>query len=99
MRLRLRRRPRPLLNPRRIGDVVDGEDFKRARGGELVSDVERETGDRGEHVATSLEVYVPLRLPGGSHVDGVMEFYVDYGPTAAAIDRKSTRLNSSHQII
>jgi diguanylate cyclase (GGDEF)-like protein len=69
----------------RIGDVVDGDGFKRARAGKLVSDVERETGDDGERVATSLEVYVPLRLPGGPAVDGVTEFYVDYGPTAAAI--------------
>ena len=69
----------------RIGDVVDGDGFRRARGGRLVSAVERETGDHGEHVATSLEVYVPLRLPGGADVDGVTELYVDYGPTAAAI--------------
>jgi diguanylate cyclase (GGDEF)-like protein len=69
----------------RIGEVVDGEGFRRARTGRLVSEVERETGDHGEHVATSLEVYVPLRLPGGAEVDGVTELYVDYGPTAAAI--------------
>jgi diguanylate cyclase (GGDEF)-like protein len=76
----------------RIGDVVDGDGFKRARAGALVSQVERETGDRGEQVATSLEVYVPLRLPGGAEVDGVTEFYVDYGPTAAAIHDDSRRL-------
>jgi diguanylate cyclase (GGDEF)-like protein len=69
----------------RIGAVVDGDDFKRARTGQLVSEVERETGDDGEHVGTRLEVYVPLRLPGGDDVDGVTEFYLDYGPTAAAI--------------
>jgi diguanylate cyclase (GGDEF)-like protein len=69
----------------RIGDVNDGDDFKRARSGELVANVERETGDGGEQVGTSLEVYVPLRLPGGADVDGVTEFYLDYGPTAAAI--------------
>jgi diguanylate cyclase (GGDEF)-like protein len=69
----------------RIGDVNDGDDFKRARSGELVANVERETGDHGEQVGTSLEVYVPLRLPGGADVDGVTEFYIDYGPTAAAI--------------
>ena len=70
--------------PERIGDVTDGDEFKRARAGKLVSEVER-IGDDGEQVATSLEVYVPLRLPGGPPVDGVTEFYVDYGPTAAAI--------------
>ena len=69
----------------RIGDVVDGEDFKRARAGAVVSDVERGTGDDGERVAASLEVYAPLRVPGGRAIDGVTEFYVDYGPTAAAI--------------
>ena len=74
----------------RIGDVNDGDDFKRARGGALVSEIERETGDDGEHVQTSLEVYVPLRVPGGRAVDGVTEFYLDYGPTAAAV-RDDTR--------
>jgi diguanylate cyclase (GGDEF)-like protein len=74
----------------RIGDVVDGDGFKRARRGELVSEIERETGDDGGHVSTSLEVYVPLRLPGGAEVDGVTELYVDYGATAAAI-RSDTR--------
>jgi diguanylate cyclase (GGDEF)-like protein len=69
----------------RIGEVNDGEDFKRARDGALVSEIERETGDDGEHVRTSLEVYVPLRVPGGRPVDGVTEFYLDYGPTAAAV--------------
>jgi diguanylate cyclase (GGDEF)-like protein len=69
----------------RIGEVVDGADFKRARDGALVSEVERETGDQGEEVATRLEVYVPLELPGGPKVDGVTEFYLDYGPTAAAV--------------
>ena len=41
----------------RIGDVVDGADFERARAGKLVSDVERETGDRrraGRDVARGL---------------------------------------------
>src|SRR5215207_2405283 len=74
----------------RIGGVVRGDGFRRARRGELVSDIERATGDAGQQVATSLEVYVPLRLPGGAEVDGVTEFYVDYGPTAAAI-RADTR--------
>src|SRR5215207_1660059 len=72
--------------PERIGDVADGDGFQRARAGDLVSEIERETGDDGEQVATSLEVYVPLRLRGGPGVDGVVEFYVDYGATAAAID-------------
>jgi diguanylate cyclase (GGDEF)-like protein len=69
----------------RIGDVVDGDDFKRARDGALVSQVERETGDDGERVPPRLEVYVPLRLPGGAAVDGVTELYLDYGPTALAV--------------
>ena len=69
----------------RIGEVTDSEGFERARAGELVSEVERETDDQGHAVATRLEVYVPLRLPGGADVDGVTEFYLDYGPTAAAI--------------
>jgi diguanylate cyclase (GGDEF)-like protein len=76
----------------RIGDVVDGEGFQRARAGELESEIERETGDDGEHVATSLEVYAPLRLPGGPEVDGVTEFYVDYGATAAAIQEDTRTL-------
>jgi diguanylate cyclase (GGDEF)-like protein len=75
----------------RIGDVVEGDGFRRARGGALVSEIERETGDDGEEVATSLEVYVPLRLRGGVTVDGVTEFYVDFGPTATTI-RNETRV-------
>ena len=63
--------------PDRIGEVEAGDGLERARAGELVSEVERETGDDGEHVGTSLEVYVPLRLPGGAAVDGVTEFYLD----------------------
>jgi diguanylate cyclase (GGDEF)-like protein len=77
----------------RIGDVADGDDFKLARSGRLVSNVERETGDDGEHVGTRLEVYVPLRLPGGAAVDGVTEFYLDYGPTAAAIADDASTLH------
>jgi diguanylate cyclase (GGDEF)-like protein len=77
----------------RIGELVDGEGFKRARSGVLVSEVERETGDGGEDVATRLEVYVPLRLPGGADVDGVTEFYLDYGPTAAAISADTRTLH------
>jgi diguanylate cyclase (GGDEF)-like protein len=77
----------------RIGDVVDGDGFKRARAGALVSEVEREHGDDGEDVATRLEVYVPLRLPGGADVDGVTEFYLDYGPTAAAIADDASTLH------
>ena len=75
----------------RIGEVVESDGFRSARGGQLFSAIERETGDDGEEVATSLEVYVPLRLPGGVTVDGVTEFYVDYGPTAATI-RDETRV-------
>jgi diguanylate cyclase (GGDEF)-like protein len=77
----------------RIGDVADGDEFQRARAGELVSEVERETGDDGEQVATRLEVYVPLRLPGGAEIDGVTEFYLDYGPTAAAIANDTRTLH------
>jgi diguanylate cyclase (GGDEF)-like protein len=69
----------------RIGQRADGDDFKAARSGRLVANVEREEGDDGEDVRTSLEVYVPLRLPGGADVDGVTEFYLDYSPTASAI--------------
>ncbi len=68
------------------------EDFERARAGALVSEIERETGDRGEPVRSSLEVYVPLRLPGGRAVDGVTEFYLDYGPTAAAVHEDTRAL-------
>ncbi len=68
----------------RIGTPARGEGIDRALAGGLVSEVER-TGDDGETIATSLEVYVPLRLPGGSAIDGVTEFYLDYGPTAAAV--------------
>jgi diguanylate cyclase (GGDEF)-like protein len=75
----------------RIGDVADGDDFKRARDGALVSEIERETDERGEETEPSLEVYVPLRLPGGREVDGVTELYLDYGPTAAAV-RADTRV-------
>src|SRR5690242_9746827 len=39
----------------RVGQVADGADFKAARSGRLVSNIEREVGDDGEHVATSLE--------------------------------------------
>jgi diguanylate cyclase (GGDEF)-like protein len=69
----------------RIGKQAAGDEFEAAQAGKLVSEVEREVGDDGEEVSTSLEVYVPLRLPGGREVDGVTEFYLDYGPTAAAI--------------
>ena len=77
----------------RIGDVTDSAGFRRARRGELVSDVERGVDDAtGEPKATSLEVYVPLRVPGGGEVDGVTEFYLDYGPTAAAVHEDTRSL-------
>ena len=69
----------------RIGHVEDSADFRRALSGALVSEIERETGDRGEEVGTALEIYVPLRLRGGPDVDGVTELYFDYGMTAASV--------------
>jgi diguanylate cyclase (GGDEF)-like protein len=69
----------------RVGDVGDSYGFRLARAGTLSSEIERERDDLGKAAATRLEVYVPLRLPGGRAVDGVTEFYLDYGPTAAAI--------------
>src|SRR4051794_37408117 len=59
----------------RIGKVAKGDEIERALAGALVSEIER-VGDDGEKVRTSLEVYVPLRLPGGPAVDGVTELYV-----------------------
>jgi len=75
----------------RIGTVASGDELERALGGALVSDVEH-VGDDGEKTRTSLEVYVPLRLPGGPDVDGVTELYVDYGPTAAAVHEDTRAL-------
>ena len=72
-------------DPARIGDVERGQGYLSAFSGALVSDVEREHDDRGRDAGASLEVYVPLRLPGGLPVDGVTELYLDYGPTAAAV--------------
>ena len=57
-------------DPARVGEVERGDDIRRALGGALVSDVERETGDHGEAVGTSLEVDVPLRLPAGTPSTG-----------------------------
>jgi len=50
-----------------------------------VSEVEREVGDGGEQAETALEVYTPLRLQAGGPVEGVLELYLDYAPTAAAV--------------
>ena len=66
-RVRPRRRHRPLRRSR-------ADRRRRARAGlpaarspaPLVSDVEREHDDRGRDAGASLEVYVPLRLPGGA---------------------------------
>jgi diguanylate cyclase (GGDEF)-like protein len=69
----------------RIGERAAGHHFEEAREGHVEAEVEREEGDHGENVQTSLEIYAPLHLPGGADVDGVTEFYLDYGPTAAAI--------------
>ena len=76
----------------RIGDVTESHGFRQARAGKLVSEVERERDDAGEATDTRLEVYVPLRLPGGKSVDAVTEFYLDYGPTAAAIKDDARKL-------
>jgi diguanylate cyclase (GGDEF)-like protein len=59
--------------------------MRRALGGAIVSDVERGDDDRGVEAETMLEVYVPLRLKAGGEPAGVLEVYLDYGPTAAAI--------------
>ena len=68
-----------------IGDRGASEDFRRALAGAVVSEVEREVGDGGEQAETALEVYTPLRLQAGGPVEGVLELYLDYAPTAAAV--------------
>jgi diguanylate cyclase (GGDEF)-like protein len=73
-----------------IGTGGTSDDFRAARAGRVVSDVERGGDDRGAGVASRLEVYTPLRLRRGGPVAAVLESYSDYGPTAAAI-RHDTR--------
>nr|MBA3820377.1 EAL domain-containing protein [Deltaproteobacteria bacterium] len=68
-----------------IGEQGASEDFRRALAGAVVSEVEREVGDGGEQAEAALEVYTPLRLQAGGPVEGVLELYLDYAPTAAAV--------------
>ena len=59
----------------RVGDVVDGDDFKRARAGALVSEIERETGDRGRagrHVARGLRAAAAAGQRRGGRRDRVL---------------------------
>ena len=69
----------------RIGELAASDDFRHALGGAIVSEVERGLDDRGVKAKTMLEVYVPLRLKAGGEPAGVLEVYLDYAPTAAAI--------------
>jgi diguanylate cyclase (GGDEF)-like protein len=68
-----------------IGDREPSADIARALAGAVVSDVERGVDDRGQRSNPKLEVYRPLRLRPGGRPVGVIETYVDYAPTAAAI--------------
>jgi diguanylate cyclase (GGDEF)-like protein len=68
-----------------IGELQRTDELRRALAGTIVSDVEREVDDRGERSNPKLEVYAPLRLRHGGPVAGVLEIYLDYAPTAAAI--------------
>jgi diguanylate cyclase (GGDEF)-like protein len=68
------------------GDAPSAK-LRRALGGEVVSDLERGTGDvdRGEQ---TLEVYVPLVLDG--RTEGALELYLSYAPVAASIRQDVT---------
>jgi diguanylate cyclase (GGDEF)-like protein len=69
----------------RIGEQGASADFRRALAGTVVSEIERELDDEGERVSPKLEIYMPLRLRADGPVAGVLELYLDYAPTAAAI--------------
>jgi diguanylate cyclase (GGDEF)-like protein len=68
-----------------IGPVDLGDDIRAALAGTVASHVERGSDDRGNATDSALEVYTPLRLEPDGPVEAVLEVYMDYTPTAAAI--------------
>jgi diguanylate cyclase (GGDEF)-like protein len=70
---------------------IASDDLQQALGGDVVSEVEEGVDDRGRG-RQLLEVYTPLSLGSGVGVDGVVEVYLSYDATAAAISREKRTL-------
>jgi diguanylate cyclase (GGDEF)-like protein len=67
-----------------IGRRADEHELDEALAGRHVSGISRGTSDTGQG-AEALESYVPLRLAGSPHVNGVLELYLPYAPVRADI--------------
>jgi diguanylate cyclase (GGDEF)-like protein len=77
----------------KIEPVTFSRSVHDAFAGMTRSEVERVHDDAGrEAEETTLEVYMPLRFTEGGPIVAVLEVYMDYGPTAAAIRRDSQAL-------
>ena len=77
----------------KIGPVVFSQNIKDAFVGHTRSEVERSHDDDGDRTQeTTLEVYMPLRLRENGPTTAVLEVYMDYAPTAAAIRDDSRAL-------
>jgi Diguanylate cyclase, GGDEF domain len=70
---------------------IASDDLRGALEGDVVSEVEEGVDDRGRG-RQLLEVYTPLSLGSGVGVDGVVEVYLSYDATAAAISREKRTL-------
>ncbi len=69
----------------------DSSGVQTALAGRTESHIKQGTDDSGRGVQT-LEVYVPVRLPGDAQPAAVLEVYLSYAPVAAAIAEDSRRL-------
>ena len=77
----------------KIGPVRFSQNVRDAFAGATRSQVERTQDDDGDRTdETTLEVYMPLRLTENGPIAAVLEVYMDYAPTAAAIRADSRAL-------
>jgi len=77
----------------KIGPVVFSQNVRDAFAGHTRSQIERSQDDDGDRTEeTTLEVYMPLQLTENGPAAAVLEVYMDYAPTAAAIRADSRAL-------
>ncbi len=77
----------------KIGPVRFSQNVRDAFAGATRSQIERSHDDDGDRTdETTLEVYMPLRLTPNGPIAAVLEVYMDYAPTAAAIREDSHAL-------
>jgi diguanylate cyclase (GGDEF)-like protein len=76
-----------------IGPVDFSQNVNDGFAGQTRSEIERSHDDDGDRTdETTLEVYMPLRLTENGPIAAVLEVYMDYAPTAAAIRADSRAL-------